>query len=144
MYWINHPLLNNDGSLVFNGEETPLIKIDKCSNIVWSLDYPFHHSIERDHEKNYWVPMIFFPKINHFFEMILGSPTEKKDNLAVLLSELNWSHDRSVYVGDSNNDLEAAKFNNLEFVGRSSGLIDWEKSSVRFVSDLASLHKVLY
>ena len=59
---IYHPWLNNDGSLVFNGQETPLTKIDKCSNIVWSLDYPFHHSIERDHEKNYWVPMIFFPK----------------------------------------------------------------------------------
>jgi len=61
-YMINHPWLNNDGSLIFKGEETPLTKIDKCSNVVWSLDYAFHHSIEKDHEKNYWVPMIYFPK----------------------------------------------------------------------------------
>ena len=82
-------------------------------------------------------------KIDHFFKAILGSPTEKKDNIAALLSELNWSHGRSVYVGDSNNDLEAAKSNNLDFVGRYSGLIDWENFDTKFVSDLSSLHEVL-
>jgi phosphoglycolate phosphatase-like HAD superfamily hydrolase len=83
-------------------------------------------------------------KIDHFFKAILGSPVEKKDNIAVLLSELNWSHDRSVYVGDSNNDLDSAKANDLDFVGRCSGLIDWENSDVRFISDLSSLHKALH
>jgi phosphoglycolate phosphatase-like HAD superfamily hydrolase len=82
-------------------------------------------------------------KIDHFFKTILGSPVEKKDNIAALLSELNWSHDRSVYVGDSNNDLDSAKANNLDFVGRCSGLIDWENYSVKFVSDLSSLYSVL-
>lgn len=82
-------------------------------------------------------------KIDHFFKAILGSPVEKKDNISVLLSELNWSHDRSVYVGDSNNDLEAAKSNNLDFVGRCSGLIDWENSNVSFILDLSSLYSVL-
>ena len=82
-------------------------------------------------------------KIDHFFKAILGSPVEKKDNIAVLLSELNWSHDRSVYVGDSKNDLEAAKSNNLDFVGRYSGLIDWKSSNVSFILDLSSLYSVL-
>jgi phosphoglycolate phosphatase-like HAD superfamily hydrolase len=81
--------------------------------------------------------------INHFFKTILGSPVEKKDNIAALLSELNWSHDRSVYVGDSNNDLDSAKANNIDFVGRCSGLIDWKNFSVKFVSDLSSLYGVL-
>jgi len=83
-------------------------------------------------------------KINHFFKMILGSPVEKKDNIASLLSDLNWQHNESLYVGDSNNDLEAAKANALDFVGRCSGLINWEKSNVRFILDLSSLHKVLH
>lgn len=82
-------------------------------------------------------------EIDHFFEKILGSPTEKKDNIATLLSDLNWQQNKSVYVGDSHNDLEAAKSNNLDFVGRCSGLIDWENSNVRFVLDLSSLHRVL-
>ena len=83
-------------------------------------------------------------KINHFFKMILGSPVEKKDNIASLLSDLNWQHNESLYVGDSNNDLDAAKANDLDFVGRCSGLINWEKSNVRFILDLSSLHKVLH
>ena len=82
-------------------------------------------------------------KIDHFFKAILGSPAEKKDNIAALLSELNWSHDRSVYVGDSNNDLDSAKANNLDFVGRCSGLIDWQNFDTRFVLDLSSLYEVL-
>lgn len=83
-------------------------------------------------------------KIDHFFKMILGSPVEKKDNIASLLSDLNWQHNESLYVGDSNNDLDAAKANDLDFVGRCSGLINWEKSNVRFILDLSSLHKVLH
>jgi len=81
--------------------------------------------------------------IDHFFKIILGSPTEKKDNIASLLLELNWELDKSLYVGDSNNDWEAAKANKLDFVGRSSGLIDWENLNIRFVSDLSFLYKVL-
>jgi phosphoglycolate phosphatase-like HAD superfamily hydrolase len=82
-------------------------------------------------------------KIDHFFKSILGSPVEKKDNIAALLSDLNWQHNQSLYVGDSNNDLEAAKANNLDFVGRCSGLIDWQKFDTRFVLDLFSLYEVL-
>ena len=82
-------------------------------------------------------------KIDHFFKSILGSPVEKKDNIAALLSDLNWQHNKSLYVGDSNNDLEAAKANNLDFVGRFSGLIDWRNFDVRFVLDLSSLHEFL-
>ena len=82
-------------------------------------------------------------KIDHFFKSILGSPVEKKDNIAALLSDLNWQYNKSLYVGDSNNDLEAAKANNLDFVGRCSGLIDWQKFDTRFVLDLSSLYEVL-
>jgi phosphoglycolate phosphatase-like HAD superfamily hydrolase len=81
--------------------------------------------------------------IDHFFEMILGSPIEKKDNIASLLSDLNWQPSKSLYVGDSNNDLEAAEANKLDFVGRCSGLVDWRNFDNRFVLDLSSLYEVL-
>jgi phosphoglycolate phosphatase-like HAD superfamily hydrolase len=82
--------------------------------------------------------------IDHFFKMILGSPIEKKDNIASLLSDLSWQHSKSLYVGDSNNDLDAAKANGLDFVGRCSGLIDWKNFDTRYVSDLSSLYRVLH
>jgi phosphoglycolate phosphatase-like HAD superfamily hydrolase len=81
--------------------------------------------------------------IDSFFKMILGSPTEKKDNIATLLSDFKWECSKSLYVGDSNNDLEAAKKNNIDFIGRSSGLVDWECYNVKFVSDLSSLYDFL-
>ena len=82
--------------------------------------------------------------IDSFFKMILGSPIDKKNNIATLLSDFKWERNKSLYVGDSNNDLEAAKANNVGFIGRSSGLVDWKNYNVRFVSDLSSLNNVLH
>ena len=82
--------------------------------------------------------------IDSFFKIILGSPIEKKDNIATLLSDFKWERNRSLYIGDSNNDLEAAKANNIDFIGRSSGLVDWKSHSIVFVSDLSSLYNVLH
>ena len=82
--------------------------------------------------------------IDSFFKIILGSPIEKKDNIATLLSDFKWERNKSLYIGDSNNDLEAAKANNVDFIGRSSGLVDWKNYNVRFVSDLSSLYNALH
>jgi HAD superfamily hydrolase (TIGR01549 family) len=81
--------------------------------------------------------------IDHFFKIILGSPTEKKNNIAALLSELNWNHNECVYVGDSHNDLEAAEANSLDFIGRCSGLTDWKGYNIPFISDLFSLYNAM-
>jgi len=56
-----HPLLTSDGSLVFNNVLSPLIKIDKNSKLVWSVNGIFHHSIEVDADGNIWVPSVIKP-----------------------------------------------------------------------------------
>lgn len=82
--------------------------------------------------------------IDSFFKVILGSPTEKQDNIAALLSDFKWARSKSVYIGDSNNDLEAAKTNDIDFIGRSSGLVDWKKYNIKFISNLSSLYNFLH
>ncbi len=54
-YW--HPLVLGDGSLIADGgTDSPLFKIDLCSNLVWLNDNEiFHHSKMLDHEGNIWV-----------------------------------------------------------------------------------------
>ena len=54
---ICHPLFNSDGSIIFNGQAyTPLIKIDKNSNVLWiKSDNEYHHSINSDIDNNLWV-----------------------------------------------------------------------------------------
>ena len=50
---INHPLLLDDGSLVFNAKRGPLVKVDSCGSLVWAINRFFHHSIEMDDKGNF-------------------------------------------------------------------------------------------
>tara|TARA_B100000579_G_scaffold35586_2_gene24890 strand:+ start:132 stop:1484 length:1353 start_codon:yes stop_codon:yes gene_type:complete len=57
-----HPKLTKDGGLFF-GWETPLRKIDACSNLIFQNDHDqFHHSIETDVDGNIWVPSHMYPQ----------------------------------------------------------------------------------
>ena len=57
-----HPTLTNDGGLLF-GWNSPLRKIDKCSNLIFQItDDIFHHSIELDEEGNIWAPSHIYPQ----------------------------------------------------------------------------------
>lgn len=54
-----HPLLLDDGGLVFNaGLPSPLARIDACGDIVWTINRNFHHSIELDHNGNIVSPIV--------------------------------------------------------------------------------------
>ena len=77
-YWISNPLLLKNGDLLIHGSETPLIKIDACSQLIWSLNYAFHHGIEKDHENNFWVPFTFYPEsVDPGLDKRIGSFTKK-------------------------------------------------------------------
>lgn len=51
-YRVQHPLLLEDGGLVFTSGAGPMVKINGCGDIEWVLVHKFHHSIERDHQGN--------------------------------------------------------------------------------------------
>jgi HAD superfamily hydrolase (TIGR01549 family) len=55
--------------------------------------------------------------LKKYFIEIKGSPTTKKNNLKNLLCEYNLESVDSVLIGDSFNDYEAAKFNEINFYG---------------------------
>ena len=81
--------------------------------------------------------------IGHYFKRILGSPVKKKDNLARLLKDLGWKTNETVYVGDSNNDLDASLANRIDFIGRNSGLVEWACTEVPGIPDLSELEDML-
>ena len=58
---ISHPILTDDGGLIFQGMSSPLAKIDVCSNVIWMLDRIVHHSLERDADGNYWSAALIDP-----------------------------------------------------------------------------------
>jgi len=82
-------------------------------------------------------------RIDHFFKMILGSPVKKEKNIAKVLESLRWRPDETVYIGDSNNDLEASQDNHIDFIGRNSGLVDWSCLGITRILDLSELEGML-
>ncbi|OGH56581.1 MAG: hypothetical protein A3G34_09250 [Candidatus Lindowbacteria bacterium RIFCSPLOWO2_12_FULL_62_27] len=60
-----------------------------------------------------------------YFAEILGSPARKEENLQRLLGTQKWQARECVFIGDTLNDLTAARAVGIDFVGRNSGMVDW-------------------
>lgn len=62
-FGVSHPLLFEDGSLLFNSMyDAPLKKIDKNSELLWiKYDDFYHHSNEEDVDGNLWVCSEYYP-----------------------------------------------------------------------------------
>ena len=59
---IFNPFLTEDGGLIFESGNSPLIRIDSDSNVVWiNQDTTFSLSQEKDHQGNFWIPSSQFP-----------------------------------------------------------------------------------
>ena len=83
-------------------------------------------------------------EIDHFFLEILGSPTSKESNIALLLSKMGWGRKTCLFIGDSINDFDAARANGIDFIGRNSNLINWGLlGNLTVVDDLSELHLYL-
>lgn len=59
-YQMIHPLVTDDGGIIFHNK-SPLVSVDYCSKIKWVIDGVFHHSIEKDSDRNIWVPSYIEP-----------------------------------------------------------------------------------
>ena len=79
-------------------------------------------------------------RIYQLFLKILGSPERKEINLSRLLSEEGWDNRSCLFIGDSLNDLEAAQINNIDFIARQSGLVEWDSMvNTTAIKDLTQL-----
>ncbi len=45
-----------DGSVVFNFTYGGLARLDRCGKVMWTLEQPTHHSVERAETGGFWVP----------------------------------------------------------------------------------------
>ncbi|MCB2112245.1 MAG: hypothetical protein KDD85_01710 [Parvularculaceae bacterium] len=79
-YALAHPLPMDDGGVVFHGMYSPLVRLDACGAIVWTLDEVFHHSIERDADGNIWGIALNYP------HKIRALPSTLKDDAIVKVS----------------------------------------------------------
>lgn len=59
---VMHPILMEDGRLVFHGEWSPLISLSACGEMQWRQDGAIvHHSLNVDADGNFWAPSLIEP-----------------------------------------------------------------------------------
>lgn len=77
--------------------------------------YNFHIVSGSEHnELNYLCEKL---DLSEYFISINGSPTPKNDLVKNLLLKYKYLENETILIGDSLNDYEAAKINNLDFYG---------------------------
>lgn len=77
--------------------------------------YNFHIVSGSEHDElNFLCQKL---QINHYFHSINGSPTPKIELVKNLLIKENYKKSETILIGDSINDYEAAKENNIAFYG---------------------------
>jgi phosphoglycolate phosphatase-like HAD superfamily hydrolase len=74
-----------------------------------------------------------------YFDIILGAPLGKRENIVKLFNQLPWDRSSCAFVGDSINDYDAAEAESIFFIGRNSGLDDWSTKYLPYISDLSQL-----
>ena len=58
-----HALLTERGDVISHSFKAPIVKADNCSALsLFQDNSAYHHSIERDHKGNFWVPNHIEPK----------------------------------------------------------------------------------
>ncbi len=61
-FLFHHPFIDRDGNMIANAGVGPVFKLDLCNKINWvNSEERYHHSIEVDHDGNYWTPSFFEP-----------------------------------------------------------------------------------
>ena len=57
-------------------------------------------------------------EIAYYFTDVFGSPQEKDEHISIILSEYDMSANELLFYGDSDTDLEATEYHNINFVLR--------------------------
>lgn len=78
-------------------------------------NYNFHIvSGSENNELNYLCKKL---NLSQYFISIHGSPTPKNNLVSTIITDYNYSLNETILIGDSINDYEAAKINNIDFYG---------------------------
>ena len=95
---------------------------DAVDFIIENYDkYEFHIVSGSDEEElKYLCKQL---EIDRYFKTINGSPTPKKEIVHKLLNQLNYQKKDVCLIGDSVNDYEAAKVNNIAFFGYNNSTL---------------------
>lgn len=77
-----------------------------------------------------------------YFKDVFGSPEKKDIHVQKILEKYNYSKEEVVFIGDAITDRDAARNNNIEFIGRYT-TIDVIKNERHLISDFINFKDLL-
>ncbi len=86
--------------------------------------------------------IVKFKNLNGFFLKLYGSPKKKVQNYNELLNKFNIIPNKTVYFGDTLNDLQFAKQKNIKFISIGKNLI--ENSDDYMFTSLIDFGEIVY
>lgn len=86
--------------------------------------------------------IVKFKNLNGFFLKLYGSPKKKAQNYNELLNKFNITPDKTVYFGDTLNDLKFAKQKNINFISIGKNLM--ENSDDYMFTSLIDFGEIVY
>ncbi len=145
---IKHEAISDAGVQILSRQYTELVKqrVIDAEPVTGSLEFLSNNSTNYDFaivsgsDQEELRAVCQARKISQLFLNILGSPERKEINISRLLSEEGWDKGSCLLIGDSLNDLEAAQKNNIDFIARESGLVEWDSmDNITVIKDLSQL-----
>ena len=89
-FYMMHPLITEEGDLIFQSHRGPLVKINFDGEIIWVNDEDiYHHSINTDLDQNIYVPIHKVPLTKKVCEYVGVSECGKKFFLDDAINILN-------------------------------------------------------
>jgi hypothetical protein len=120
-----------DGSVLFNFQNSGLVKMDRCGTIQWTLPRMTHHAVNLAHDGGFWIPDLRFIDSASRFPSL--TPPYEEDILLKVSSEGKILMELSV--------LEVLFENNLQwllFVNGPDG-IELDKLDLTHLNDVKEL-----
>ena len=81
-------------------------------------------------------------ELNSFFKSVLGSPSSKEDHIEYLINNFKINVNKTIFIGDSINDKDAAINKDILFIARirnKNSALKYEKFKINNFKDLPLL-----
>jgi hypothetical protein len=129
-----HPILTNDGGVIFSSGEGMMIKLNEKSNLEWSNTRHFHHSIEYGLEENTYISQIImneplFLKDGREFSEIRNDGYVIFDGSGMILEERSIAqilYDNGyegLLFGQSKWEKDRVHLNDAEFITKTDSFV---------------------
>lgn len=92
--------------------------------------------------EDYFRRVLAMRKLNSYFTKIYTSPWRRSDAISDILKKGKYDPDMVLYIGDTYEDYEAAKYCGVQFILRDTGRA-WGKGDIVVYKDLATIQTLL-